>query len=129
MHIFVAGGSTGIGRAIVEGLAGPGDDVLIGFRSSRKEAEAAREEVQARGARAHLIQEDLGTAGGASRAMAGAGELVPSLDVLVHSIVQPLGGRLLDLEPAQVAEVIGRTGHRCCIWCRPRSRCCARARP
>lgn len=110
MRIFIAGGSTGIGRAIAEGLAGPDDDVLIGYRSSRDAAEAARDEVQSRGARAYLIQDDLGTPDGARRAMAAAAEIVPSLDALVHCVVKPVAGRLLDLELAEVASAIETSG-------------------
>ncbi len=42
--------------------------------------------------------------------MAAAADLVPDLDALVHCVVQPLGGRLLDLEPADVAAVIEVNG-------------------
>jgi len=76
----------------------------------RDAAEAARGKVQARGARAHLIQDDLGTAAGARRAMAAAAELVPDLDALVHCVAQPMGGRLLDLDPARVAAAIEANG-------------------
>ncbi len=63
-----------------------------------------------REARTHLIQDDLGTAAGARRAMAAAAELVPDLDPLVHCVAQPIGGRLLDLDPARVAAAIEANG-------------------
>jgi enoyl-[acyl-carrier protein] reductase III len=110
MRIFVAGGSTGIGRAIAIGLAEPEGDVLIGFRTHRDAAEETRAEVEARGARGHLIQEDLSTADGTRRGLAAAAELVPDLDALVHCVVKPVGGRLLDMAPADVASVIEANG-------------------
>jgi enoyl-[acyl-carrier protein] reductase III len=110
MRTFVAGGSTGIGRAIAIGLAGPDDDVLIGFRTHRDAAEETCAEVEARGARAHLVQEDLSTADGTRRALKTTAELVPDLDALVHCVVKPVGGRLIDMDPAEVASAIEASG-------------------
>ena len=46
--VFVAGGSKGIGKGIVEALAADGYDVSLSFRSSPEEASALTTELESR---------------------------------------------------------------------------------
>ena len=73
---LVTGASRGIGRAIAVELAGAGAAVVLGYRSGRKEAEAAAAELGAR-----AVQADVSNAEGAARLVEEAGDL----DILVNN--------------------------------------------
>ena len=63
-HAVVTGASSGIGRAIAERLAGEGANVLLTYRASASEAEAAVGAIRDRGGRADSAQADLSTVDG-----------------------------------------------------------------
>lgn len=86
MKILVTGSAKGLGRAVIERLAGPGDDAVVHYRSSRGPAEEVADGLAARGVRAHLVAGDLTDHGD----VAAIGEFVAAelggLDVLVNNV-------------------------------------------
>ena len=99
MSILVLGGSRGIGRAIAVGLARPGVQVLINYRSMDSAAEEARQEVEAQGASAFLLRGDISSPEGAADVMARASRLTSRLDTLVHCTVKTIPGPILSADP------------------------------
>jgi len=60
---IVTGGSRGLGRNMVQSIAGRGTDVIFTYRSNEAEADALVAELEAMGRRAAALQLDLGDAG------------------------------------------------------------------
>ena len=73
---LVTGGSRGIGAAIVRELAAAGAQVVVGYRSGQKEAEAIAGEIGGR-----AVQADVSNADDAKRLVEDAGDL----DILVNN--------------------------------------------
>jgi len=93
---LVTGASRGIGRAIAEAYADAGADVALLARDSERLAEAAAA-VQSRGRRAHVAVCDVTDADAVVAAVAGVGEALGGIDVLVNnaggnSFSMPLAG-------------------------------------
>lgn len=82
---LVTGGALRIGRAICLALARAGADVVVHYRSSRKDAELLAREVRDLGVEASLISADFARDGACERCIAEAGELAGTIDVLVNS--------------------------------------------
>lgn len=87
-RILVTGGSTGIGAAVVLGLAQQGARVVLSFNGSRAEAEAVREQAPEHIA---LLQGDLAEAGSAARIVKEAAALLGGLDGLINNAGAMLG--------------------------------------
>ena len=64
---LVAGGSRGIGAAVVRRLAKDGYAVAVGYRSARAEADAIVSAVEAGGGQALAVQGDIGRDGNPAR--------------------------------------------------------------
>lgn len=97
-HIFVAGGSRGIGRALCRLAAQAGADVTVNYRSNQAEAAAAVAEIEAAGRRGFAVQADIAAPGEAQRAVAAA----------VAAIGQPLNGLAVTagiFEPGPILEM------------------------
>src|SRR5918998_1384650 len=60
---LVTGGSRGLGRNMVQSIAGRGTDVIFTYRSNEVEADALVAELEAMGRRAAALQLDVGDAG------------------------------------------------------------------
>jgi 3-oxoacyl-[acyl-carrier protein] reductase len=84
-NALVTGGTRGIGRAIVERLAGSGARVAFTYRSSADEAEALRTELADAGTDALALQADAGSADAAQSAVQSVSEAWGSLDILVNN--------------------------------------------
>ncbi|RMF58007.1 MAG: 3-oxoacyl-[acyl-carrier-protein] reductase [Bacteroidetes bacterium] len=84
-NALVTGGTRGIGRAIVEALAGAGARVAFTYRSSTAEANALKADLEARGAEVLVFQGDAADAAHAEAAVRGVLEAWGSLDVLVNN--------------------------------------------
>ena len=84
-HIFVAGGSRGIGRATCLMAARAGARVSVNFRQNRVAAEEVVAQIEAIGGRAHAVGADLSLEGEAKRAVAEGVEALGTLSGLVVS--------------------------------------------
>jgi 3-oxoacyl-[acyl-carrier protein] reductase len=93
----VTGGSRGIGRAIVERLAGDGAAVVFNYASSSQDAATVEQAVHEAGGKAHAVQIDLGEQGAVDELMQAAAETLEGLDVLVNNAA-------LDTPPTPIAE-------------------------
>lgn len=82
---LVTGGAVRIGRAISIALAGAGARVVIHYKSSSAEAEAAREEIEAAGGVAALIQADLSSVSEVRRLGEEAPQSFGPIDILVNN--------------------------------------------
>jgi 3-oxoacyl-[acyl-carrier protein] reductase len=82
---LVTGGSRGIGKAIVERLAGDGAAVVFSYLSRADAAAAIVAEITAAGGVAHAIQADLCETAAAVRLYQEAEQRVGPLDILVNN--------------------------------------------
>ncbi len=82
---LVTGGAKRIGQAIALALAHRGAHVAISYRTSKKEAEAAVEQMERLGVRAEAIRADLAKPAEAKRLIREVGRRFGRLDVLVNS--------------------------------------------
>jgi 3-oxoacyl-[acyl-carrier protein] reductase len=82
---LVTGGTRGIGRAIVEALAGAGAKVAFTYRSSADTAEALKAELEGRGVEALAIQSDAADFDAAEETVKQVIDAWGSLDVLVNN--------------------------------------------
>jgi len=95
----VTGGSRGIGRAIVEQLAGDGAVVVFNYAHSSDAAAAVERVVGEAGGRAHAVQLDLAEPDAVDELMAAASEHLAGLDILVNNAALDLTvGPLADTE-------------------------------
>ncbi|MCY0869214.1 MAG: 3-oxoacyl-[acyl-carrier-protein] reductase [Firmicutes bacterium] len=96
--VLVTGGSRGIGRAIALRLGGAGARVAIAYRSDAVAAEDVVNRVRQLGSEAALVQADVGTAEGASAAVAAAVTAFGHLDALVNNAGITRDGLLLRMK-------------------------------
>lgn len=110
MAICVTGGSSGLGRAIAERFAAPGNHVFVNYHANDAAAREAAAAVEARGATVHLVKVDVGTPAGARELMAEVARHVDRLDQLVHCAAKALTGPLLELDADELDEAIRLNG-------------------
>lgn len=110
MSILVTGGTKGIGLAIARRFAKPGVDVFLNHRADGAAAGRAREEIEALGARCHVIRGDVGTPAGAAALLDEVRSKTDRLDQLVHCAVKVLPGPLLEIDPVAFTEAINLNG-------------------
>ena len=110
MAVLVTGGTKGIGRAIALRFAKPDTDVFLNFRADTAAADAARVEIEAAGARCHLIQGDVGTPAGATAVLTAVAARTDRLDQLVHCAVKVIPEPLLSIDPVALTEAINLNG-------------------
>ena len=82
---LVTGGGSGIGKAIVQELAGLGASVLIHYFKSKDSAEALAAEIRAKGGYADIVQADLSTEAGVKGLASFVEKKWGNLDVLVNN--------------------------------------------
>jgi len=82
---FVTGGSRGIGRAIVRGLAEAGCDVAFSYRERREEAESVVKDVEAQGRHGRAFQMDVADRSSVERAAQEARSAFGPLSILVNN--------------------------------------------
>lgn len=81
----VTGGSRGIGRAVVERLAGLGATVVFGYRRNAEAAAEVEQAVKAAGGRAYPVAADLSAPEAVRQLFEQAEQHLPGLDVLVNN--------------------------------------------
>lgn len=110
MAILVTGGSSGIGRAIAERLARSGSDVFITYNSREEAAREASSSIEARGARAHIIQADMGRIDDIRRVVAEVQAFTGSLDVVVHAAARAVTGPISELTADELDRAVTTNG-------------------
>lgn len=110
MSILITGGAKGIGRGIALRFATPDNDVFINYVNDDATAEATAEEVEGKGARAHLIKQDASGPEGAQAIIDRVREKVDVLDQLVHGAVRPCASPALSIDPEDFRRSIDLNG-------------------
>ena len=110
MAILVTGGTKGIGLAIAKRFAKPDTDVFLNYRADAAAADRAKAEIEALGARCHLIPGDVGTPAGAKAVLAAVAAQTDRLDQLVHCAVRVVPEPLLTIDPAVLTDAINLNG-------------------
>jgi 3-oxoacyl-[acyl-carrier protein] reductase len=82
---IVTGSSSGIGRAIAEGLAGKGATVIVHYARGAEKARAVVAGIEKAGGKAITLQADIGRVADVRRLFAEAEERLGRLDILVNS--------------------------------------------
>ena len=110
MSILITGGTKGIGRAIALAFAEPGVDVFLNYAGDDDAAGEARAQVEAQGARCHVIKRDVGTPEGARSVLAHVTERVERLDQLVHCAVRAIPKPALDCDADDFTAAVNLNG-------------------
>jgi NAD(P)-dependent dehydrogenase (short-subunit alcohol dehydrogenase family) len=103
---LVAGGSKGLGRAMAEGLASAGADVVIVSRHGVEASAVAAEIARDYGRRAIGFQADVTTAADAEMMAATAIREFGKIDILINSAGINIRGPIEDLTPEQFLQVM-----------------------
>ena len=110
MAILVTGGTKGIGLAIARRFAKPDTDVFLNYRADAASADKAKAEIEALGARCHIIQGDVGTPAGAKAVVEAVAARTDRLDQLVHCAVKVIPEPLLSVDPTAFTNAINLNG-------------------
>ena len=107
---MITGAALRIGRSLALAVAQAGGDVVLHYGKSRKEAESLREEIEAAGRKAFILQADLADPVQAAGLISRAREHAP-LFALVNnaSIFEPLGLEDTSLEQWNLAMMVNLT--------------------
>lgn len=82
---FVAGGTGGIGAAIVRALARRGSDIVFSYRTNRDAADALADEVKQFGRRVFALRLDLGDEAATAHAVSAQAEALGGIHTLVYA--------------------------------------------
>ncbi len=110
MAILITGGSKGIGRAIAASFAEQAGDVFINYHGDDGAAAEAKAEVEQRGARCHLIKQDVGTPAGAGAVLDAVAAHTDRLDQLVHCAVRGISQPVLEIDPVAFTSAVNLNG-------------------
>lgn len=102
---LVAGGSRGIGAAVVRRLAADGATVAIGYRSASAEAEALVKDIETAGGQALVVQGDIGRDGEAGKMVEATTARFGRLDVLVNTAGIGTYGPLASIDELYIREM------------------------
>jgi 3-oxoacyl-[acyl-carrier protein] reductase len=104
---LVTGGSRGIGRACVLGLAAAGCDVAVNYLHARDEVESLIREIATRGQRAIAVQADVSCEGDVRRLVRTVEQNLGGIDILVNNAGINPSKPLAELTLADWNETIG----------------------
>lgn len=103
---LVTGGSRGIGRAVVERLAGDGMDVVFFYRGNAEAAQGVVDAVAAAGGRAEALQADVTDAAAVAQAVERVVESRGRIDLLVNNAGIVRDNLLAMLDDADIRAVL-----------------------
>lgn len=106
MAILVTGGTKGIGLEIACRFARPGTDVFLNYVTDRVAASEAARRVESLGAKAHLIEQDVGTPEGAQKVLDAVAAVTQRLDQLVHCAVRVMPVPILEVDLHEFTKAI-----------------------
>lgn len=106
MAILVTGGTKGIGLEIACRFAKPGTDVFLNYVTDRVAASKAARRVESLGAKAHLIEQDVGTPEGAQKVLDAVAAVTQRLDQLVHCAVRVMPLPILEADLHEFTKAI-----------------------
>ncbi|MDP3749000.1 MAG: SDR family oxidoreductase [Phenylobacterium sp.] len=110
MTVVVTGGTKGIGLAIAERLARPGEPLVLAYRSDDAAAEAAKARLAPTGADVFTVRADVGEIDGAAAVMAAAADRAAGPMHLVHSAAMIYPTTLLQADLAKFTQAIQVNG-------------------
>jgi NAD(P)-dependent dehydrogenase (short-subunit alcohol dehydrogenase family) len=100
---LITGGDSGIGRAVAILFAREGADVAIAYLDEERDAQRAKELVEAEGRTAHCFSGDLGDVDYCERLVRDAASALGGLDIVVNNAAeQHVDTTLEDLSPEQL---------------------------
>ena len=103
----ITGSSRGIGRAIALRFAREGYSVVINCAKSADELGKTLNDIEAMGVRAIGIQADVSAAAECERLIGAALESFGAIDILVNNAGRSFIGLLSDMNPDEIASVVG----------------------
>lgn len=106
MTILIAGGSTGIGRAIAEHFGARGEEVLINYHANEQAANDCVASITEAGGKAAACRADLATSEGVSTLSSWVKDRTQRIDQLVYCSVMALSGPLLQVDEAKLRECL-----------------------
>jgi NAD(P)-dependent dehydrogenase (short-subunit alcohol dehydrogenase family) len=118
----VTGAARRIGRATALELARHGFDLVVHWRSSKKDAEATAADVERLGARAWLVRADLAKVAEIEGLFGSVGELAGRLDLLVNNASSFAATPFGSVREAQFDELVGsnlKAPFFCCQFAAP----------
>jgi NAD(P)-dependent dehydrogenase (short-subunit alcohol dehydrogenase family) len=110
MTIVITGGTKGIGLAIAERLARPGETLVLAYRSDAAAAEAAKARIAAKGASVHAFRSDVGDIASAAQLMAEVARVGAAPLHIVHSAAMIYPTSLLRADLARFTGAIHTNG-------------------
>lgn len=103
---IVTGGTRGIGKAIVLELATLGTNVVIGYRSSDKEAEELKSEVEKLGSKAILVKGNVSESTYAKKLISTCKENYGRVDILINNAGITKDNLILRMSESEFDDVI-----------------------
>ncbi len=101
-NALVTGASRGIGRAIAQGLASAGAQVVVNYNRNRGAADETVSAIQQAGGKAWAVQADVSLKSDVERLFSEArGHFDDRLDILVNNAGGPLDSHALDVMPEE----------------------------
>ncbi len=111
MTILITGGTKGIGLAIAERLARPGETLALAYHSDAAAADAAKARIAAKGAKVHAFRCDVGDIASAAELMAEVARLGDAARLhIVHSAAMIYPTSLLDADLSRFTSAIQTNG-------------------
>lgn len=84
-HLFISGGTRGIGRAITLAQAAKGTTLFVNYLRDADAADSLRREAEAKGAAVHLIAGNVGDADSVKEIFGAVSAATDRLDAIVHN--------------------------------------------